>query len=428
MPPPSNLIGRRFGTLVVTERRPRIIYGGRSVTLWGAVCDCGQAGEYPQTALVSGRVTACPACSRPRCEICGGPFERAGPSQKYHPACAAVARRRQWLAHYYRKVESDPDFNRRRAAAVAAKVDELLREKRRGWSARQRERVRQDPERRERWAAYDREWKRRWRAALTPEEREALRRRQREFWRQRALDELSRITTRLDDAQPPSTPDPTINEEDEMRSLEPMAKPSDPVAVRHLSTDELRQELSRAITMTAHAVAYLAACWTELERRGEDLSGLKIGLAPYLREVAQGRLAPEAVVTFAGQRMVLRWLARQPLEMQQRIASGEPVTVIEPDGTARQVPASDLGAHELRLIQTSQARATRPAEPGQPEPEARRRRGRAPVRTAPRRAITANLDPEEYEEVIRRARESNLTISDLIRQSLGLPLVGANVR
>lgn len=191
--------------------------------------------------------------------------------------------------------------------------------------------------------------------------------------------------------------------------------------VNRLSTDELRAELARAITMTADALAYLAQCWVELERRGEDLSDLRISLAPYLRDVAQGRLAPEAVLTFAGQRMVLRWVAKQPIDAQRAIAAGAAIEVVAPDGTARQVAPRDLTTFDLRLAKG--VAGTPASSAGSAASDAR------PERAGPKRKpITAQLTEDEYDAVVGQAQKDGLSISDLIRRALSLPLVGGSPR
>ena len=43
-------------------------------TYWVVQCDCGNIGEVPESALLSGEITACPVCSgeieQPICDDC----------------------------------------------------------------------------------------------------------------------------------------------------------------------------------------------------------------------------------------------------------------------------------------------------------------------------------------------------------------------
>jgi hypothetical protein len=118
------------------------------------------------------------------------------------------------------------------------------------------------------------------------------------------------------------------------------------------TTEELRAELTRLLGFTADSVLRLAAVIAELESRGEDLSDLKIGLLPILREVAVGRLAAEAVVAFAGRRVVLRALVGVPLGMQRRLAAGESVAVIDPNDpkSVSEYPLVKLPAAAVPLV------------------------------------------------------------------------------
>ena len=97
-----------------------------------------------------------------------------------------------------------------------------------------------------------------------------------------------------------------------------------------MPTPQLRQELAHGLTLTAVTLTKLGMVWAELERRGEDLSDLRVGIARTLPLIAAGRLAAEAVVAFAGRPMILRSLEGVPLDMQRRLADGEPIPVYLP--------------------------------------------------------------------------------------------------
>lgn len=123
--------------------------------------------------------------------------------------------------------------------------------------------------------------------------------------------------------------------------------------LRSLSVDELRGELSRALTITAKTVSYLAMVWRELESRGEDLSDLRVGIGAYLPQIAAGHLAAEAVVSFAGRKAVLDGVAALPIEKQIAIASGERVTVMVQTGSGlveKEMPATALSAEQAKLV------------------------------------------------------------------------------
>ena len=115
-----------------------------------------------------------------------------------------------------------------------------------------------------------------------------------------------------------------------MTAVEVIAAPP-ALELARLSNEELRAELAQQLALTAASLMRAAAIWTELQRRGVDLAALRSGLAHYLPRIARGELAPEAVVAFAGQRMLLQHLAGMPLADQRRYAAGEPITVAEVD-------------------------------------------------------------------------------------------------
>lgn len=182
-----------------------------------------------------------------------------------------------------------------------------------------------------------------------------------------------------------------------------------PTPISRMPTDELRKELARAITMTADALSYLAACWVELERRGEDLSNLRMTLAPYLRAVASGSMAPEAVIAFAGRKMVLRWIGKQPLELQRKLASDPRVTIIS-GGQERKVPINDLTSVELNLVRAE----TMIASEKLPVIKTKRRTSK------PSKVIAVYFTEAEYEKISAEAGDLGRTMSGHMRSLIGL--------
>jgi hypothetical protein len=91
----------------------------------------------------------------------------------------------------------------------------------------------------------------------------------------------------------------------------------------------------------------------ELESRGEDLSQLKIGLLPLLRQIAAGVLLPDVVVRYAGQPAAIKQLAGMPIDEQRRYVAEElpapPArvrrknTLAEPHGVDPDVPKLGVG-------------------------------------------------------------------------------------
>lgn len=180
-----------------------------------------------------------------------------------------------------------------------------------------------------------------------------------------------------------------------------------------LPTTELRAELSRALKITAEGLSYLAFVWTELERRGEDLSDLRSGLAEYLPQIAAGRLAPEAVVQFAGQKSVIRRVMNMPLDEQVRLAHGEPIPVItkgEEGPIERQLPVRALTASQVAQVFDGFGRVRTPIEQRQYINQ-KTPRTVSPVPTSSRRAeITGALAAISDDDLRKLASARGFTL------------------
>lgn len=123
--------------------------------------------------------------------------------------------------------------------------------------------------------------------------------------------------------------------------------------VTALSTGDLRAELARALELTAHGLARASVIWSELVRRGESVPELRSGLAMWLPRIARGDLAAEAVVAFAGQRMLLQRMVGMPLHEQRKFAEGAEISVaaINEKGeiVGEKKPLVRLSAREILL-------------------------------------------------------------------------------
>lgn len=181
-----------------------------------------------------------------------------------------------------------------------------------------------------------------------------------------------------------------------------------------LTNNELREKLSEAINLTATSIAYLASVWTELERRGEDLSDMRMSLAPFLRDVATGKLAPEAVLSFAGRKPVLRWVSTLPVKKQLEISAGQPVEVRDSDGTIRSVRAADMNARDIRNLVIPDTASHLPAIDQTPS---RTQRKRGPK---PGSFMSVKVTLDEIGLVNAAARKAGLSRSDYIRKMLKL--------
>lgn len=135
--------------------------------------------------------------------------------------------------------------------------------------------------------------------------------------------------------------------------LGPDALPT-PYELGGMSTQQLREKLALSLTMTAKHLVFLATIWGELEKRGEDLSDLRMGMAVYLPQIAAGRLDADAVIRFAGQPTVLKSIAMLPVAEQREIAHGKPVSVLTVNAQGEyenaELPAYTLTAAQARMV------------------------------------------------------------------------------
>ena len=177
-----------------------------------------------------------------------------------------------------------------------------------------------------------------------------------------------------------------------------------------LSTEHLREELANAIGLTAAVLSRLAAIWTELERRGEDLSSLRGGLFAYLPLIADGRLDPRVVVRGAGQAMLMQSMAMVPVETQADILDNGALLVdFKEDGSVVETrkPIEDLSAVEIRQLFVGGTIRT-PAEQARVKPAGQQRGRRAVI-------VKISLTPEQYDDLRAAAAERGKRTPTLVR-------------
>ncbi|MBU6428711.1 MAG: hypothetical protein KGR26_06875 [Cyanobacteria bacterium REEB65] len=121
-----------------------------------------------------------------------------------------------------------------------------------------------------------------------------------------------------------------------------------------LSTDRLREELLHALQWTSEGLVRIALIVRTLEERGEDLSGMRVSLLPYLRQIAYGQILPEVIVRFGESPLLVRHVSHLPLPDQARLAAGEsvPMAIRRDDGTIdqRQVDPLYLRREQVALV------------------------------------------------------------------------------
>ena len=180
-----------------------------------------------------------------------------------------------------------------------------------------------------------------------------------------------------------------------------------------LETEDLKHLLEQQMQVTADHDARRAAIWVELERRGEDMSRMRTGLAQYLPAVAARRLLPEAVVRLAGNRLALRAIASlEPDEQRRVLDAGSLLVVRATDTPADAVPLTLLTQADVR-------RAINPITGRSIPPEAQRQPARR-IRqsTGFTHRVIVPLTEAEHRKLQDSAHRSQRSSAELIRQIL----------
>ncbi|MGH2367595.1 MAG: hypothetical protein ACRDI2_05295 [Chloroflexota bacterium] len=198
--------------------------------------------------------------------------------------------------------------------------------------------------------------------------------------------------------------------------------PPGEIDLHSMSIEELRSELARSLTLSAHSLVRLAAIWRELELRGEDMADLRSGLTIYLPRIAAGEIAAEAVVAFAGRDSLLRSLSGMPLGQQRAFAAGREIEIarlarsggVSAGITTDRMPLARMSAAEIRQV-LHRGRIRHVIE----QRDVLLERELAPRRsTATRRlvSVTVQLEPETADRMRAVARARGTRLPSLIRE------------
>lgn len=121
--------------------------------------------------------------------------------------------------------------------------------------------------------------------------------------------------------------------------------------IQSASIAELKSELAKSLKITSDYLVYISLIWSELNRRGEDLSELKSGLFQYIPLIATNQLDASLVVEFAGNKTLLSALSRLPIEQQKEIAITKKLPFVELGESLEMVETQlDLSTAKARQI------------------------------------------------------------------------------
>lgn len=90
--------------------------------------------------------------------------------------------------------------------------------------------------------------------------------------------------------------------------------------IQSATNEQLKDELARSLKITSDYLVYMSLIWSELNKRGFDLSELKSGLFQYIPLIATNQLDARLVVEFAGNKTLLSALSRLEIHQQAQIA------------------------------------------------------------------------------------------------------------
>ena len=116
-----------------------------------------------------------------------------------------------------------------------------------------------------------------------------------------------------------------------------------------LSIEQLEAEFSSALKDTADGLLRLAAAVTELERRGRDMSHLKLNLISYLRMIAARQLLPDVVLYLGDQKAKVQAIADLPLSRQRALLEENEVPVLV-NGEEHKVPLRELDRRHIPQV------------------------------------------------------------------------------
>ena len=106
--------------------------------------------------------------------------------------------------------------------------------------------------------------------------------------------------------------------------------------LENMTESQLRGELLKCFGLTVYGLRTAATIVSIMEKRGIDLSDMKLALLPYLRKIASNQVMPEVIIRFVGVPSLLNVIGNLPMPDQEKLAAGEPVPlmVVGPEGRA----------------------------------------------------------------------------------------------
>jgi hypothetical protein len=131
-----------------------------------------------------------------------------------------------------------------------------------------------------------------------------------------------------------------------MTTLAKTKRTATEIGLSSFTDAELITQLRDSLSLSAKHIERAAEIWMELERRGIDLTPLKVGINEYLGAIGRGRLLPDALFTLAGNKVALAAFTRLDVREQKKLMATKTVKVVRHDGI-KDVPITALTASDV---------------------------------------------------------------------------------
>lgn len=179
-----------------------------------------------------------------------------------------------------------------------------------------------------------------------------------------------------------------------------------------LSVDDLKRDLADSLGLTVNSLIRASLAVQELERRGVDLTELKLTLLPTLRLIGGGQLAPEAAVRFIGRPQLMGLVSRLPIADQRKLGDGEsvPMAVRGEDGAITHRLIDPLHLHRDQIHQVFGPDRLRPIEEQIVIVEGRR--AASPANPTP--VVRSTLVRADVRNNCLRVRNTRLPVADVV--------------
>lgn len=139
-----------------------------------------------------------------------------------------------------------------------------------------------------------------------------------------------------------------------MSNLIATAAPGDETPIEKMTIPQLKAEVLSSLGWSAKHLLRAGQCVVQLEKLGEDLSGLRIASIYLYRAIGCGRLLPEVIIASGNNTTLYKAIASLPIPDQRRIVdmiqSGKGIRITCGVDDVREVPVDQLAPQEIKRV------------------------------------------------------------------------------